>query len=379
MAWSGIITNAGQEMLNQVATGEYTLHIVRAEVGSGYRQADALPDATGLSVKMDDASIVARETTESGVRIKMSVYASQTTSYYAREFGLYANLTNGQVKLFMIFQDDGNNVRVPLSIRPMDFIFTLCVDLVLTNTDGLEVEIESGVYATLSMVNGMFSALQATAATMNTGLISGTDKQKLSGIEAQANRYVHPAYSPQEAAPEETQAPGFGESFSVPRVGRDATGHVAVSEGTVTIPGSVATGAKDGLMSADDKVRLSTLANTVNSLTGNITFYGLSGVTDRQSCVSELGGSVAKVGKLVLLRFEITLSEAASGFMLNFKSSTNDKYRSAAEIWGVAWQQDNAEPLAARVLTNNIYVQSALGNDLPAGKKIRGTIVYFSV
>lgn len=86
------------------------------------------------------------------------------------------------------------------------------------------------------------------------GLMSAADKTKLNGIEAGANKYTHPSYTPQ--------------ASGLYKVTVDATGHVsaaaAVEKGDITalgIPGQDttyqnATQSQAGLMSAADKIKL---------------------------------------------------------------------------------------------------------------------------
>ena len=89
------------------------------------------------------------------------------------------------------------------------------------------------------------------------GLMSSTDKAKLDGIEAEANKYTHPAYTSQTGKPTGNQTPGFGETFTVSQIKSDATGHVtAATDRTVKIPDTEATSEAHGLMSATDKAKL---------------------------------------------------------------------------------------------------------------------------
>ena len=86
------------------------------------------------------------------------------------------------------------------------------------------------------------------------GLMSAADKTKLDGIEAGANKYTHPSYTPQ--------------ASGLYKVTVDATGHVsaaaAVEKGDITALGipaqdttyENATQSKAGLMSAADKTKL---------------------------------------------------------------------------------------------------------------------------
>ena len=92
------------------------------------------------------------------------------------------------------------------------------------------------------------------ATTDTAGLMSATDKTKLDGIEAGANKYTHPSYTPQ--------------ASGLYKVTVDATGHVsaaaAVEKGDITALGipaqdttyENATQSTAGLMSAADKTKL---------------------------------------------------------------------------------------------------------------------------
>ena len=102
------------------------------------------------------------------------------------------------------------------------------------------------------------------ATTSTAGLMSATDKTKLNGIEAGANKYTHPSYS--------------AKASGLYKVTVDATGHVsaatAVTKSDITalgIPGqdtnttyTPATDDADGLMSAEDKAKLDGIASGAN-------------------------------------------------------------------------------------------------------------------
>ena len=89
------------------------------------------------------------------------------------------------------------------------------------------------------------------------GLMSATDKAKLDGIEAEANKYTHPSYTARTGKPTGNQTPGFGETFTVSQIKSNATGHVtAATDRTVKIPDAEATQEAHGLMSATDKAKL---------------------------------------------------------------------------------------------------------------------------
>ena len=102
--------------------------------------------------------------------------------------------------------------------------------------------------------------------------LSGNDftdalKGKLEGIEAGANRYVHPAYGPATGYPASNQTPGFGSTFSLSQPSRDGNGHVSLTTRTVRIPDTPASRSAAGLMSAADKTKLEGIAAGANNYT----------------------------------------------------------------------------------------------------------------
>ena len=79
------------------------------------------------------------------------------------------------------------------------------------------------------------------------------------GTWATFNNYSHPAGSAasKTGVPTADATPGFGGTFKVNQITTDATSHVsAVTERTITIPGTTATTSAKGLMSAADKTKL---------------------------------------------------------------------------------------------------------------------------
>jgi hypothetical protein len=120
------------------------------------------------------------------------------------------------------------------------------------------------------------------------GLMSATDKEKLDGITAGANKveasqtngnimvdgaetavYTHPSSGANTSKGDTTaQTPGFGDTFKALSATVDSLGHTTtLGEHTVTIPDAVATPSTDGvggsagLMSASDKEKLDDLAS----------------------------------------------------------------------------------------------------------------------
>src|SRR5699024_2903403 len=107
----------------------------------------------------------------------------------------------------------------------------------------------------------------SNATTSTDGLMSSEDKTKLDGIATGANKYTHPSYT--------------NRTSGLYKITVDTTGHVsaatAVTKTDITnlgIPGqdtnttyANATTSTDGLMSAEDKVKLNGIAAGANKYT----------------------------------------------------------------------------------------------------------------
>ena len=105
------------------------------------------------------------------------------------------------------------------------------------------------------------------ATTETAGLMSAADKKKLDGVEAGANKYTHPSYTPK--------------ASGLYKVTVDATGHVsaaaAVEKGDITALGipaqdttyQNATQSKAGLMSAADKTKLDNIPTSALGYASN--------------------------------------------------------------------------------------------------------------
>ena len=76
-------------------------------------------------------------------------------------------------------------------------------------------------------------------------------------ITATDTVYTHPSYTARTGVPTKNSTPAFGGTFKVSQPVSDETGHItAINSRTITIPSSIATTSKNGLMSASDKTKL---------------------------------------------------------------------------------------------------------------------------
>jgi len=71
------------------------------------------------------------------------------------------------------------------------------------------------------------------------------------------SEYTHPSYVTHSGGPVNDLSPNFGESFTIPQVISDNTGHVTnVNNRTINIPNTTVSDTKNGLMLSEDKIKL---------------------------------------------------------------------------------------------------------------------------
>lgn len=160
MAWKGVITNGGAELLAQW-TGGKTLHITRAAAGTGRVSEAAMLAQTALVSEKQTASIVSNKTTAQGQRLQLQV-TPQTLGYALNQFGVWAALTEeAEIEvegaagtLIALFQTDTDaGVDIPSSADVPDYVYTFYGLLEFTGSDGeLTVNIDAEALATTQSI-----------------------------------------------------------------------------------------------------------------------------------------------------------------------------------------------------------------------------------
>lgn len=154
MGWVGVVTNAGNAMLAQLAGGDHTLTITDATIGTGTRPEINLRTATALVSEVGEIGIVEKKEIADGVRIRTRVGPAASTGYTAHEIGLWGKIDNGARTLFSIHQDSGAGVDIPTQAASPGFVFDLIVGIAVSNADSFSVTIDPAVYATISDIEG---------------------------------------------------------------------------------------------------------------------------------------------------------------------------------------------------------------------------------
>ena len=93
MAWKGVITNSGSELLAQWTAGK-TLTITRAAAGTGRVSEAAMLAQTALVSEKQTVSILSNKTTAQGQKLQLQV-TPLATGYPLNQLGIWAKLDSG--------------------------------------------------------------------------------------------------------------------------------------------------------------------------------------------------------------------------------------------------------------------------------------------
>lgn len=160
MAWVGVITNAGRDMLNAVSVGGHTLDLVGATVGSGTVAEANLRIQTAVTGEKMAGSIITAETVDGGTKyaIQVGPASADVGAFTAHQIGLWAALDEGDPVLIMLAQDSETGVGVPLASVSPNFAFCLYAALAVDNTNSLTVVIDESAYVSAGVFNAAIGA-----------------------------------------------------------------------------------------------------------------------------------------------------------------------------------------------------------------------------
>ena len=308
MAWHGVVTNAGAELIRSF-TANNKLNIGSIQTGTGSVAIDQMRARTALVTQkaakgLCGANIAKMEEVDGGIRLLIQVN-STSGAYVCKEIGVWGGLgDDSSSTLIMYIMSDGNGVSIPDSTDLPDYSFLIAAVLGVSNVSNVIVNIDTTVNATRQYVdeeavkkvniaqgtanNGKVMMVGAdgnvtpteyptmTGATANAAgkkgavpapSVANRDKY-LRGDGVWATPYTHPTQTAQTGIPTADQTPAFGGTFNVGQVASDANGHVTgITNRTVKIPNGVATQSAAGLMSAADKKKLDGVAEGANAYT----------------------------------------------------------------------------------------------------------------
>ena len=158
MAWKGVITNSGSELLAQWTAGK-TLTITRAAAGTDRVSEAAMLAQTALVSEKQTASILSNKTTAQGQKLQLQV-TPLATGYPLNQLGIWAKLDSGAARLIALFQTDTDaGVEIPSKTDVPDYVYTFYGLLEFTGSGGtLQVTIDASALVT---AESMAAAIKA--------------------------------------------------------------------------------------------------------------------------------------------------------------------------------------------------------------------------
>ena len=158
MAWKGVITNSGSELLAQWTAGK-TLTITRAAAGTGRVSEAAMLAQTALVSEKQTASILSNKTTAQGQKLQLQV-TPLATGYPLNQLGIWAKLDSGAARLIALFQTDTDaGVEIPSKTDVPDYVYTFYGLLEFSGSGGtLQVTIDASALVT---AESMAAAIKA--------------------------------------------------------------------------------------------------------------------------------------------------------------------------------------------------------------------------
>lgn len=257
MAWKGVITNSGSELLAQWTAGK-TLTITRAAAGTGRVSEAAMLAQTALVSEKQTVSILSNKTTAQGQKLQLQV-TPLATGYPLNQLGIWAKLDSGAARLIALFQTDTDaGVEIPSKTDVPDYVYTFYGLLEFTGSGGtLQVTIDASALVT---AESMAAAIKAHNEDENahegirqaitdkqdkitaSGILKGDGK---GGVTAQTFDTVPTENS------DKLLTSGAVAAALAKKAGLGTDGKVPVSRLPVNTPGGVAGLGADGKMDTD--------------------------------------------------------------------------------------------------------------------------------
>ena len=200
MSWYGVITDVGRNLIAQYISGTAQIDVNRMTVGSGRVSEENMKSSTALVQTMDTGSIVSKKNVDHGIDFMLQIGPRSGGAYEATEIGIWANAVGADGVLLMLLQNN-TGVPIPAAGASVDFAYMLGVLLIIDNLENISVTIDSSAYVPYAVfnpycedvatqLNGKVDKVDGKG--LSTNDYTTADKDKLSGIESQANKYVLP-------------------------------------------------------------------------------------------------------------------------------------------------------------------------------------------
>lgn len=156
--WTGVVTNAGAELLNEWARGG-RLRITGAASGDRTVPDAALLAQSDVSGTRRTAAVAGYRKINNGTQIRLQVSASQEEGYSLCQLGVWAALDGGTAILLALFQNR-EGVPIPSEEDSKDFVYTFYGAVVMDNTGNFEVHIDTSAIVSLETLRDAIDRLK---------------------------------------------------------------------------------------------------------------------------------------------------------------------------------------------------------------------------
>ena len=181
--WNGVITNAGNSLLNEWVN-EKTLNFDSAAAGQGTVAAAAMMAQTALVNEKQTASLLGGERVSSGIRLKLRI-AAPNTAYTLNQFRVSASVDGGASAMIALFQLE-QGVPIPSKTESPDFVYTFYALISCSNTGTWTVTVDTSACVTQSDMSAAITEAVKTKQDkiMVKGLLLGDGNGNISAAVA---------------------------------------------------------------------------------------------------------------------------------------------------------------------------------------------------
>ena len=144
--WIGVITNAGNSLLNEWVN-EKALNFDSAAAGQGIVAEAAMLAQTTLVGQKQTASLLGGERVSAGIRLKLRITAPDT-AYTLNQYGVWASVEGGTPAMVALFQHH-QGVPIPSKAESPDFVYTFYGLIMCSNTGTWTVTVDTSAVVTV--------------------------------------------------------------------------------------------------------------------------------------------------------------------------------------------------------------------------------------
>ena len=187
MAWIGVVTDVGAQLLGQYRVPGTTLYITKVETGKGIVPEVDMRAATALDDPVDEGEVTTASPMQAGTQFRLSIGA-YTSAYVLKEVGIFAKVDDGDEVLLALLQNS-EGVSIAAYGDFPDFVYRLSVPMPISNTDNISFTVDPNAYVSYSEFAEIVDLIGDTALPTTAQTITGA----IAEIFADAGKPIMPS------------------------------------------------------------------------------------------------------------------------------------------------------------------------------------------